>query len=135
MINFRGDARTPRTSDLAAVAVPDQHLRLQPPPSGRVSRGSRRASGDHDQQHGRGQRPMPVLRAQMLARDDTEAVREVVAAQSANSTPHQERRTPDMITVTHLIRAAILILALSLAGCSGGGANDPACQRPAPTQS
>jgi hypothetical protein len=33
-----------------------------------------------------------------------------------------------MTTATHLIRAAILILALSLAGCSGGGANDPAQQ-------
>jgi hypothetical protein len=33
-----------------------------------------------------------------------------------------------MTTVTHLIRAAILILALSLAGCSGGGANNPAQQ-------
>jgi hypothetical protein len=54
--------------------------------------------------------------------DDAEAVREVVAAQSANSTPHQERRTPNMTTVAHRIRAAILILALSLAGCSGGGA-------------
>ena len=66
MINFRGDARTPGTSDLAAVAVPGQHLRPQPLPSGRVSRGSRRASGDHDQQHGRGQRPMPVLRARQF---------------------------------------------------------------------
>jgi hypothetical protein len=30
MINFRGDARTPGTSDLAAVAVPGEHLRPQP---------------------------------------------------------------------------------------------------------
>jgi PBP1b-binding outer membrane lipoprotein LpoB len=33
-----------------------------------------------------------------------------------------------MTTVAHRIRAAVLILALSLAGCSGGGANDPAQQ-------
>jgi hypothetical protein len=93
MINFRGEPVHRGPFDLAPMAVPGQHLRPQPPPSGRVSRGPRRAS-DHDQQHGRGPAPDACAAGKEWGPDDTEAVREVVAVQSANSTPHQEREAP-----------------------------------------